>query len=116
VFATTTQEKLISYLLFQSIDTFKSLSLLDFYPACATTLFYDYKENNNMTGSPAKTVWIKCSLVVVVAPPKLHSLSFYHYALHYKSAGFLNGNAITDETSTLPTLHLIQPVLRTISG
>ena len=42
----------------------------------------------NMTGSPAKTVWIKRSLVMVVAPPKLHSLSFYHYALHYKLAGF----------------------------
>jgi hypothetical protein len=57
-----------------------------------------------MTGSPAKTVWIKCSLAMVVAPSELHSLSFYHYALHYKSAGFLNENAISDEISTQPTL------------
>lgn len=56
-----------------------------------------------MTGSPAKTVWIKCSLVMVVVPSKLHSLSLYHYALHYKSAGFLNENVIYDETSTQPT-------------
>ena len=47
VFATTTQAKLLLFLILQVIRNYKSLSLLDFYAhfICAATLFYDYKEN-----------------------------------------------------------------------
>jgi hypothetical protein len=69
----------------------------------ALTLFGG-RETTLMTGLPAKTVWIKCSLAMVVAPSELHSLSLYHYALHYKSAGFKlwsNENAILEPPRNL---------------